>query len=71
MPITLQIKMLRVLQERVGERLGANELIPVDCRVVAASKADLAELAADGRFRADLLYRLNVAQLELPPLRER
>ena len=71
MPIPLQIKMLRVLQERVVERLGANELIPVDCRVVAASKADLAELAADGRFRADLLYRLNVAQIELPPLRER
>jgi len=71
MPIPLQIKMLRVLQERVVERLGANELIPVDCRVIAASKADLAELAADGRFRADLLYRLNVAQIELPPLRER
>ena len=71
MPISLQIKMLRVLQERRIERLGANESIPVDCRVVAASKADLAELAADGRFRADLLYRLNVAQIELPPLRER
>ncbi|MCA3857102.1 MAG: sigma-54-dependent Fis family transcriptional regulator, partial [Burkholderia sp.] len=71
MPVPLQIKMLRVLQERVVERLGANDLIPVDCRVVAASKADLAELAADGRFRADLLYRLNVAQIELPPLRER
>ena len=71
MPVSLQIKMLRVLQERVVERLGANELIPVDCRVVAASKADLGELANDGRFRADLLYRLNVAQIELPPLRER
>ena len=66
MPIPLQVKMLRVLQERVVERLGANELIPVDCRVVAASKADLAGFAADGRFRADLLYRLNVAQIELP-----
>jgi two-component system, NtrC family, C4-dicarboxylate transport response regulator DctD len=71
MPVPLQIKMLRVLQERVIERLGANELIPVDCRIVAASKADLVELASDGRFRADLLYRLNVAQIELPPLRER
>ncbi|WP_027794863.1 sigma-54-dependent transcriptional regulator [Paraburkholderia acidipaludis] len=71
MPVPLQIKMLRVLQERVIERLGANELIPVDCRFVAASKADLVELSADGRFRADLLYRLNVAQIELPPLRER
>jgi len=71
MPLPLQIKMLRVLQERVVERLGANELIPVDCRIVAASKADLAELSAGGGFRADLLYRLNVAQIELPPLRER
>lgn len=71
MPVSLQIKMLRVLQERTLERLGANESIAVDCRVVAASKADLSELAADGRFRADLLYRLNVAQIELPPLRER
>jgi two-component system C4-dicarboxylate transport response regulator DctD len=71
MPISLQIKMLRVLQERRIERLGANESIAVDCRVVAASKADLADLAAQGRFRADLLYRLNVAQIELPPLRER
>ncbi|WP_207004113.1 sigma-54-dependent transcriptional regulator [Trinickia mobilis] len=71
MPVPLQIKLLRVLQERQIERLGANEPIAVDCRVVAASKADLAGLAKDGRFRADLLYRLNVAQLELPPLRER
>ncbi|ACC74742.1 sigma-54 dependent transcriptional regulator [Paraburkholderia phymatum] len=71
MPVALQIKMLRVLQERTLERLGANESIAVDCRVIAASKADLAALSADGRFRADLLYRLNVAQIELPPLRER
>lgn len=71
MPISLQIKMLRVLQERTVERLGANESIAVDCRVIAASKADLGELAEEGRFRADLLYRLNVAQIELPPLRER
>jgi two-component system, NtrC family, C4-dicarboxylate transport response regulator DctD len=71
MPIALQIKMLRVLQERQIERLGANETIAVDCRIVAASKADLVELSTDGRFRADLLYRLNVAQIELPPLRER
>jgi len=71
MPIALQIKMLRVLQERTLERLGANESIAVDCRVVAASKADLAALSVDGRFRSDLLYRLNVAQIELPPLRER
>ena len=71
MPIALQIKLLRVLQERQIERLGANESIPVDCRIIAASKADLAELSADGRFRVDLLYRLNVAQIDIPPLRER
>ena len=71
MPVALQIKMLRVLQERTLERLGANESISVDCRVIAASKADLTALSADGRFRSDLLYRLNVAQIELPPLRER
>jgi two-component system C4-dicarboxylate transport response regulator DctD len=71
MPIALQIKMLRVLQERRIERLGTNESIAVNCRIVAASKADLAELSADGRFRADLLYRLNVAEIDLPPLRER
>ena len=71
MPVPLQIKLLRVLQERQIERLGANEPIAVDCRVIAASKADLTELAKDGRFREDLVYRLNVAQIELPPLRER
>ena len=71
MPTALQIKLLRVLQERQIERLGANEPVPVDCRIVAASKADLAGLSADGRFRADLLYRLNVAPIDLPPLRER
>ncbi|REG52168.1 two component Fis family sigma54 specific transcriptional regulator [Paraburkholderia sp. BL6669N2] len=71
MPIALQIKLLRVLQERQIERLGANESIPVDCRIIAASKADLTELSADGRFRVDLLYRLNVAQIDIPPLRER
>ncbi|GJH25518.1 sigma-54 dependent transcriptional regulator [Caballeronia novacaledonica] len=71
MPVALQIKLLRVLQERRIERLGTNESIAVDCRVVAASKADLALLSSEGRFRADLLYRLNVALIDLPPLRER
>ncbi|CAL8481306.1 sigma-54-dependent transcriptional regulator [Caballeronia sp. S22] len=71
MPIALQIKLLRVLQERRVERLGTNELIAVDCRIIAASKADLAALSAEGRFRADLFYRLNVALIDLPPLRER
>ncbi|MFC5300366.1 sigma-54-dependent transcriptional regulator [Azospira restricta] len=71
MPLALQAKLLRVLQERVVERLGGNAAVPVDCRVLAATKENLAELSAAGRFRADLYYRLNVASLDLPPLRER
>jgi DNA-binding NtrC family response regulator len=60
MPMPMQIKLLRVLQERVIERLGSNQLIPVSCRVVAASKEDLKLLSDQGKFRADLYYRLNV-----------
>ena len=71
MPMAMQIKLLRVLQERVIERLGSNQLIPVSCRVVAASKEDLKLLSDQGRFRADLYYRLNVVRIELPALRER
>ena len=71
MPMAMQVKLLRVLQERKVERLGSNQLIPVACRVVAASKEDLKALADHGRFRADLYYRLNVVRIELPPLRER
>jgi len=71
MPLALQVKMLRVLQERAVERLGANVSVPLQCRVVAATKVDLKELAAEGRFRDDLYYRLNVAAIHLPPLRER
>ena len=71
LPMSLQVKLLRVLQERKVERLGSNELIPVDCRVIAASQEDLGELVKQQRFRSDLYYRLNVAVIELPPLRER
>ncbi|CAN7223680.1 C4-dicarboxylate transport transcriptional regulatory protein DctD [compost metagenome] len=71
MPMPLQIKLLRVLQERVVERLGSNQPVPVNTRVVAATKADLRALSDAGQFRADLYYRLNVITLELPPLRER
>lgn len=71
MPLAMQTKLLRVLQERTLERLGSNTPIPVHCRVVAATKADLKVLADQGQFRADLYYRLNVANLRLPPLRER
>ncbi|WP_263769885.1 sigma-54-dependent transcriptional regulator [Propionivibrio soli] len=71
MPFPLQVKLLRVLQERRVERLGSNASIPVNCRVVAASKCDLKRLAEQGSFRADLYYRLNVVTIELPPLRQR
>ncbi|WP_429809430.1 sigma-54-dependent transcriptional regulator [Ensifer sp. B1-9] len=71
MPIAMQVKLLRVLQERTLERLGSNTPISIDCRVVAATKVDLAALAERGEFRADLYYRLNVATLPLPPLRQR
>lgn len=71
MPLNLQVKLLRVLQERCIERLGSNHSIAVDCRVVAASKADLKALADAGQFRADIYYRLNVVSIDLPPLRER
>jgi two-component system C4-dicarboxylate transport response regulator DctD len=71
MPMAMQIKLLRVLQERMLERLGSNQPVRVACRVVAASKDDLAQLSQQGRFRADLYYRLNVVTIDLPPLRER
>lgn len=71
MPDDLQIKLLRVIQERVITRLGSNEPIPLDVRFVATSKADLEPEVAAGRFRADLLYRLNVVTLRLPSLAAR
>jgi two-component system, NtrC family, C4-dicarboxylate transport response regulator DctD len=71
MPLSVQLKLLRVLQERELERLGSNQSVPVDCRVVAATKEDLRKLADEGRFRADLYYRLNVVTLAIPPLRQR
>ncbi len=71
MPMSMQAKLLRVLQERELERLGSNTLVPIDCRVVAATKEDLLKLSEEGRFRRDLCYRLNVVTIRLPPLRER
>ncbi|UCJ17197.1 sigma-54 dependent transcriptional regulator [Pseudomonas sp. MM211] len=71
MSLDVQVKLLRLLQERVVERLGGNQLIPLDIRVIAATKEDLRTAADQGRFRADLYYRLNVAPLRIPPLRER
>jgi two-component system C4-dicarboxylate transport response regulator DctD len=71
MPMAMQIKLLRILQERKVERLGSNDETPVNLRVVAATKSDLRALGEQGQFRSDLYYRLNVAVLKLPPLRDR
>jgi transcriptional regulator with GAF, ATPase, and Fis domain len=70
-PLTMQVKLLRVIQNRVVERLGGTRQIPVDVRVITGAKRDLRALTADGRFREDLFYRLNVIPVILPPLRER
>ncbi len=71
MPPDLQVKLLRVLQERMITRLGSNDPIPLDVRFIATSKTDLAMEVAQGRFREDLYWRLNVALLRVPPLSER
>ncbi len=71
MPMALQVKLLRVLQERRLERLGGNDSIALDCRIIAASKADLLELSAKGQFREDLYYRISVVSVALPPLNQR
>ena len=71
MPLVMQIKLLRILQERKVERLGSNEEVPINLRVIAATKADLLALGNEGKFRSYLYYRLNVAVLQLPPLRDR
>ncbi|MFI8610347.1 sigma-54-dependent transcriptional regulator [Pseudomonas sp. NPDC077649] len=71
LPLAQQVKLLRVLQEKTLERLGSNKSIQVDLRVISAAKPDLQGEVKAGRFREDLLYRLNVATLQIPPLRER
>jgi transcriptional regulator with GAF, ATPase, and Fis domain len=70
-PASVQVKLLRVLQQRVVERVGGTRQIPVDVRVVTGSKRNLRQMVAEGRFRGDLYYRLNVLPIWLPPLRER
>jgi len=71
MPLTMQVKLLRTLQERNLERLGSNQIIDIDVRVIAATKVDLAVLSDQDKFRSDLYFRLNVITLEVPPLRDR
>ena len=70
-PLTMQVKLLRVLQNRTVERVGGARQIPVDVRVLTGSKRDLRTLVKEGLFREDLLYRLNVIPIHLPPLRDR
>jgi formate hydrogenlyase transcriptional activator len=71
LPPEIQVALLRVLQEREIERVGSSKPIPVDVRIVAATHRDLNGLVAEGKFREDLLYRLNVIPIDVPPLRER
>jgi two-component system response regulator FlrC len=69
--VRLQAKLLRAIQERVIDRVGGTRPVPVDIRIIATSNRNLAEAAREGKFREDLLFRLNVVNLKLPPLRER
>jgi transcriptional regulator with PAS, ATPase and Fis domain len=71
MPVTLQVKLLRVLQEREFERIGGNSTVKVDVRIISATSSNLEQMVKDGTFREDLYYRLNVIPVSLPPLRER
>jgi transcriptional regulator with GAF, ATPase, and Fis domain len=70
-PLSMQVKLLRVIQQRVIERVGATRAVPVNVRIITGSKRDLRQLVAEGKFREDLYYRLNVLPIVLPPLRER
>ncbi len=70
-PLSMQVKLLRALQNRQVERVGGTRTIPVNVRVVTGTKRDLRQMVADGKFREDLFYRLNVLPIVLPPLRER
>ncbi|OFW18036.1 MAG: hypothetical protein A3H97_04080 [Acidobacteria bacterium RIFCSPLOWO2_02_FULL_65_29] len=70
-PIAMQVKLLRVLQNRTIERLGSTRTLPVNVRIIAGTKRDLRHMVAEGKFREDLYYRLNVLPVMLPPLRER
>jgi two-component system response regulator AtoC len=71
MPLSLQVKILRVLQERKITRLGSTTAMPINARIIAATNKDLEQMVRDGKFREDLFYRLNVVRIQIPPLRER
>ena len=71
MPIELQVKLLRVLEESKFRRVGGNEEISIDARIIAASNRDPQKAITDGKLREDLYYRLNVFPIDVPPLRER
>ncbi len=71
MPLSLQSRLLRVLQEKAVRRLGGDRLVPVDVRIIAATNRDLTRMLMDNQFRRDLFFRLNVLQLNIPPLRNR
>ena len=71
MPLSLQVKILRVLQEKKITRLGGTEPMPINARIIAATNKNLEKMVGEGRFREDLFYRLNVVRIHIPPLRER
>jgi DNA-binding NtrC family response regulator len=70
-PLDLQVKLLRVIQERTFERVGGEQSYKIDVRLICATKEDLKEMVSEGKFREDLYYRLNVVKIALPPLKER
>ena len=71
MPLHLQVKLLRVLQDKKIQRLGGTQVIPINTRIIAATNKNLENLVKEGKFREDLYYRLNIFQINLPPLRDR
>ncbi|RTZ98200.1 MAG: sigma-54-dependent Fis family transcriptional regulator [Deltaproteobacteria bacterium] len=71
LPLSIQVKLLRVLEEKVVERVGTNRIIPIDVRIITATNRDLKSLVEKGQFREDLYYRINVIPIHVPPLRDR
>ena len=71
LPLSLQAKLLTVLQNRNLMRIGSNKIIPIDIRLISATNKDIPEMIKEGAFREDLFYRINTIHLEIPPLRER